>query len=74
MIFQVRMTPALKIALRSARDEGTLSLLVLPVRVGASDVDATDRVCVEHLDGSPLSASEVDLCRLLCGGAAEKVS
>ncbi len=74
MIFQARMTPALKIALHHARDEGAPNLLVLPVRIGASDVDATDRIFVEHLDGSPLSASEVDLCRLLCGGAAEKVS
>jgi len=74
MIFQATVTPALRIALRAARDEGTPDLLVLPVRVGYSDVDATDRVFVKHVDGSPLSASEVDLCRLLCGGAAEKVS
>lgn len=74
MIFRTTLTPVLRIALRHARDEGTPDLLVLPVRIGASDVDATDRVCVEHLSGSPLSASEVDLCRLLCGGAAEKVS
>lgn len=65
MIFHATMTPALRIALRAARDEGTPDLLVLPAGADLS---------VERLNGSTLSRDEVDLCRLLCGGAAEKVS
>jgi len=74
MIFRTTMTPSLRLAIPKCRDDGTPDLLVLPVRVGSSDIDADDRFYVGHLDDSPLSADEAALVRVLLGGARERVS